>query len=46
MELSLFYFAFIPFILLSAADPTEVDSQCSLPRRLLSFGGFNSPSAE
>ncbi|CAF4922807.1 unnamed protein product, partial [Rotaria magnacalcarata] len=25
---------------------TEVDSQCSLPRRLLSLGGFNSPSAE
>ncbi|CAM4782148.1 unnamed protein product [Rotaria magnacalcarata] len=46
MELSLFYFAFIPFILLSTADSTEVDSQCSLPRRLLSLGGFSSPSAE
>jgi hypothetical protein len=43
MDLSVFYFVFILFTLLSIADPTGSDILCPTSRRLLLFGGINTP---
>jgi len=47
MKLSLFYFTFFLFVLLSTADQTEFNTNsCPTSRHLLFFGGFTFPLGE